>query len=51
MDKKSHAQWNVGFSSLSIPKLQRFHRWSLEWMGNFISHNNDMGCILDNTKK
>ena len=26
--------WNY----LSIPKLQRLHRWSWEWISNFISH-------------
>ena len=25
LDKKSHAQWNVGWNYLTIPKLQWFH--------------------------
>ena len=29
MDKSSHAQSSVGWNYLSIPKLQRFNRWSL----------------------
>ena len=29
MDKYSHAQKSVGWNYLSIPKLQRLHRWSL----------------------
>ena len=29
MDKWSHTQYSVGWKYLSIPKLQRLHRWSL----------------------
>ena len=29
MDKLLHAQKSVGWNYLSIPKLQRLHRWSL----------------------
>ena len=29
MDKSLHAQKSAGWNNLSIPKLQRLHRWSL----------------------
>ena len=33
MDKLSHNQWTVVWNYLSIPKLQRLHRWSF---GNWL---------------
>ena len=37
-DEESHAHYNVGWNYLSIPKLQRLHCWSLEWIINFNLH-------------
>ena len=38
MNKKSFALLSVERNYLSIPKRQRLHRWSLEWISNFIPH-------------
>ena len=36
MDKKSYAQKSIGWNYLSLPKLQRQNRWSLEMESHYL---------------